>query len=298
MKGGKRPQGYTIVEVLIFMAVSGMMFVMAAIFINGKQANVQFRQSLLDVNSQIRTVINEVSNGEYDPLNGSCTATAGGTYPTISTVSTANQGTNGGANGCIFLGKVMQFNVGNDATKYDVYTIASRQMDAGGNPVNSFASAWPIPVTTPPMDLTVRKTTQNGLTITHQYLCNDPTCTSHTSVGAFGIFGSFNSSLGVASGAQQSGSQSITVAAIPSTNFGESEANMGGVTAPTVDSIKLNAFRISATTDTLGSGKFILLCLTDGNKVGSITVGGSNGQQFTTEVKTNGVFVLGAGHVC
>jgi hypothetical protein len=139
---------------------------------------------------------------------------------------------------------------------------------------------------------------QNNLKIKHAYQCNNPNCSSNRSIGSFGIFGSFNASLGTTSGAQQSGSQSITVAVIPNTTFGESESNMADVTGAPIDSIKTNTYQINSTTDTLGSGKFILLCFTNDTKAGSITVGGSNGQQFTTEVKTNGIFLVGPGHVC
>lgn len=292
MNGGKQPRGYTIVEVLIFMAVSGLMFVLAAVFISGKQANVEFRQSLTDINMQINTVINEVSNGEYTPLasNVGCHSASGGGYPIFSLGIPSSQGTNGGSAGCIFIGKVMQFNVGGAPTDYSIYTMAARQLDTTGNAVNSFIKATPVPVGTPPADLTVATTTKNRLQISHAFLCTNASCTVNRTIGAFGIFGSFNSALGVATGSQQSGSQSVTVAAIPGTVYGASAAS-------TLVSLKNNTHNIAAA-DTLGNGKYILLCFTAGDKVGSLTVGGSNGQQFTTEVKTNGVYVLGAGHVC
>ena len=191
----------------------------------------------------------------------------------------------------------MQFNVGGIDTKFNIYTLAARQLDPSGNAVTSFGAALPIPITAP-IDLTVRRTSPSNLNITHSYLCSDPTCATPASIGSFGIFGSFNNSLGVTSGAQQSGSQSITVAVIPNTTFGESEANMASLAAGQLNSIKSNASLIGGP-QTLGNGTFILLCLTDGVKNASLTIGGSNGQQFTTEVKTNSVFVIGTPtHAC
>lgn len=83
MNGGYQSRGYTIVEVLIFMAVSGLMFVMAVVFVSGKQANAEFRQGLYVVNSDIRSVINDVANGRSQPLriggtNVRCEALPGG----------------------------------------------------------------------------------------------------------------------------------------------------------------------------------------------------------------------------
>ncbi|MGH7238724.1 MAG: type II secretion system protein, partial [Candidatus Saccharimonadales bacterium] len=86
-------RGFTIIEVMIFLAVSGFMFVIAAVFINGKQDNVAFRQGMEAVASTVTNTIDTVANGEYPSLgNFTCNAGVGG-QPTFTGGSTG-QGSN------------------------------------------------------------------------------------------------------------------------------------------------------------------------------------------------------------
>ena len=108
MSGGKN-RGYTIVEVMIFLAISGVMFIMAAIFISSKQAAAQFGQGLNGLASQLQSTIQEVSDGQYTTLDTlSCNSAV--TSLTLGTSSTTGQGTNGD---CVFLGKLVQFKPSN-----------------------------------------------------------------------------------------------------------------------------------------------------------------------------------------
>lgn len=54
MKGGKSPLGYTVVEVMIVLAVSGIMFLVAANFINGKQQKTSFANGVNEMASRIQ----------------------------------------------------------------------------------------------------------------------------------------------------------------------------------------------------------------------------------------------------
>lgn len=291
MNGGDNSRGYTIVEVLIFMAVSGLMFVLAVVFVSGKQASTEFRQGLYVVNSEIRTVINDVANGRSQPLriggtNVRCTAPAGG-QPIFSTGNNA-QGANGGTNGCIFLGKVLQFNVADRAPEnrkfYNVFTVAGRQMKADGTAVTTFASALPVPIAppySPARNLTETSGLLGGLEVQRMLLCYTPNCSSNLSIGAVGIFGSFNPALGTAAGAAQSGAQTVITAVIPGSSFGAST----GATASAIGTQTRNINN----SHIIGSGQYVLLCFRSGDKVGSVSIGGISGQQFTTEVKIGGV---------
>lgn len=293
MKGGLRPHGYTIVEVLIFMAVSGLMFVMAVVFVNGKQSSVEFRQGIYEVNSELRNVINEVSDGRSDALSfgttTNCTASAGGGAPQIKNTLSKEQGTNGGVNGCIFLGKVVQFGDTNfapdTATYYDVFTLAARQVTATNEPVTSFLTAQPIAIHTIPTvsskTLTISRRMPAGLEITAAYQCNNTLCSSRSPIGAIGFFGSFNAALGVAAGSGQSGSQTITTAVIPSSSL-----NAAPNTAAA--NINTNTQNIGPTHiigNQPGNPRYVLLCFRNGERRGSIVIGGINGQAFTTQVK-------------
>ena len=286
MNGGLQSRGYTIVEVLIFMAVSGLMFVLAVVFVNGKQSNVEFKQGLYDANTDIKTTINEVANGRFDSLGYGagavqCTASTLGGPPSFSlALGSAEQGSNGGALGCTFLGKVIQFNVadfGTEAANYEsVYTVAGRQLDTLGQPVASFATAAPVAIVAP-RDLTRSKRLQSGLEVTASYLCNDAACSSKVSFGAIGFFGSFNSALGSASGSGQSGAQSVVAVVIPVSTYGSNKATAVSAIAGMIAGVN--------STNTIGAGKYALLCFKNGTKTGAVYIGGINGQQFTTQVK-------------
>lgn len=302
MIGGISPRGYTIVEVLIFMAVSGLMFVMAITFVSGKQSSVEFRQGLFDVNAEIRSAVNDVADGRFDALafgsSTRCQAPAAGGPPVINDSGSVEQGANGGAQGCVFLGKVMQFNVsdyGGDSRNYfSTFTVAGRQVEASGLPVTDFLAASPTAIFPiagrSTKDLTNSQQLQSGLESTGMFYCtgqllpSNP-CVGKMSIGTIGFFGSFNPALGTASSSAQSGAQSVTTAYIPGSSWGASRSGTAAI-------INTNAQLIDSP-HYVKAGRFILLCFKNGTKEGAVIVGGVNGQQFTTNVKIGPPAVTG-----
>lgn len=135
-----RQKGYTIVEVMIVLAVSGALFLSAVLLINGRQQRTQFDQSIREVRSQIQQVVNEVSNGFYpDFTSFTCTVTGSG--PPTFALASGGQGTN---EGCIFLGKAIQLGVeGTDPEQFRVFNIAGRQKNTSGDEVSNLAQAQP-----------------------------------------------------------------------------------------------------------------------------------------------------------
>lgn len=124
MRAGDYTSGYTIIEVMIFLAVSGFMFITAASFVNGKQAEAEFRQSMNETNTQVLTIINDVANGYYPSNNDiSCSAPDTPNPPVITTGAVAQ----GGNRGCVFMGKIILFSPNNDPFKYRIYTVVGRQ---------------------------------------------------------------------------------------------------------------------------------------------------------------------------
>ena len=65
MFGGMKPHGFTIVETLIFLAVSGLMFVSVLAYIGGKSGQTEFDQGIHSVFSQLQSIPASVSAGEY-----------------------------------------------------------------------------------------------------------------------------------------------------------------------------------------------------------------------------------------
>lgn len=133
-------RGYTIIEVMIVLVVTSALFISAVLLINGRQQRTQFDQSIREVRSQIQQVINEVSNGFYPDFSSfTCTVTASG--PPSFALASGGQGTN---EGCIFLGKAIQFGVeGTDPQEFRVINIAGRQKNSSGNEVANLSQAQP-----------------------------------------------------------------------------------------------------------------------------------------------------------
>ncbi len=272
MRGGSNSRGYTIVESMIFLAVSGLMFVMAASFVSGKQAKSEFRHSMDEINSQVQQIINDVSNGFYPSTeNFQCTAGATGAPSIVG--GTNVQGSN---LGCTFIGKVIQFGVhGTNRSGYNVYSIAGRQY-APSPPApaprsllpTNFAEAIPTVVynNSPLIDTTDRK----QLKWLSQATRMRNGATDINGIGFFTTFGSYETS-----NTLKSGSQSVIF--VPITGpLGETELDMRnriesatGVTDANID-----------------PNPDILVCFDGGNgQFGTLNIGGGNGQRLTSRVQ-------------
>lgn len=82
MKGAILPRefaakmhGYTIVEVMIVLAVSGVMFLIAANFISGKQAKTAWNLGVNTLAADVQSKIDSVSDGQYTDVPTACTVT-------------------------------------------------------------------------------------------------------------------------------------------------------------------------------------------------------------------------------
>ncbi len=118
MKSGLGTQAYTIVEVLIVLAVTSMLLVSGLLVVGGQQAKTQFNEATRDTRSRIDSIINNVSTGYYTRrINFTCNDTANG--PRFSSTSKA-RGTN---QGCIFIGRAMHFGVNGKPSDVNVYNL-------------------------------------------------------------------------------------------------------------------------------------------------------------------------------
>ncbi len=114
-KGGKEaPQshsvGFTIVEVLIVLAVSSALLVTAYALVSGRQKRTQFTTSINDTRQQLQQIINETTSG-YFPASDQFVCQDPGTQQpvTFKAAGAADPGGQGSNQGCVFLGKSIQF---------------------------------------------------------------------------------------------------------------------------------------------------------------------------------------------
>jgi hypothetical protein len=136
--------GYTIVETLIFLAVSGMLLVSVMGVISGQQSKTEFTTALRDFESRLQDVVNDVSTGYY-PTNNNIGCTAGVGGPSLGG-PVKQQGTN---DQCVFVGKVLHFAPEGQLGTMNSYTlVGARQTGSPGSErdVRNLDEANPIAV--------------------------------------------------------------------------------------------------------------------------------------------------------
>lgn len=147
----RRQHGFTMVEVMIFLAISGAMLGWSVLSIRGRQQQVQFSQAVREFENVIKDYINDIGTGYYpNAANTSCTVS--NPFNASSDIRFAPSGTaTAGSNkDCIFLGKAIQFGVhGSNGEDYNVYTVLGRRQTPSGSSlrdVTSFREARPTPL--------------------------------------------------------------------------------------------------------------------------------------------------------
>lgn len=139
-----RNAGYTITEVMIFLAVTSAIFVMIAGTFNQSRRNNEFSTAFREMEAQIRDIANNISSGSYDnPGNISCEKDMSGDLQITATGTDAQ----GKSNDCLFIGAVLQFSK-NGANlvdnSYNVYTVAGARLRSGTQEdVDSIVNAKP-----------------------------------------------------------------------------------------------------------------------------------------------------------
>lgn len=208
----RQSSGYTIVEVMIFLAVTSLLFVMIAVTFAGQRGRTQFTTAARDVESRLQDLTNDVSVGFY-PSSGDFTCIQSAGRPAI-TGTPSDQGTNVA---CIFLGRVVQFQAGGDANRYDVYSVVGLRQ-SGGQDVSNYDEAQPA------TSEVLREEFRLPAAIEAASVRVNNPLRSVDSVGFFSVLGSG----GTPGVGQQSGSMSVSV--LPLESGGNMVSTVGGIT--------------------------------------------------------------------
>lgn len=307
---GKTPlnaRGYTIVEVMIFLAVSSFMFVIAAAFVSGKQGQAEFKQGVNDLASQLETTINNVADGYYPAVGFvNCNASSASlVYSFVSQSSTSE----GGNIGCVYMGQAIQFNSSpSDPSVYSIYTVVGRQFSTDaynttGPQDGSVGDLSDLPTTLsaaqprtlriggegyetsggPVQDAVQTKTLNWGVQVTGVYsfsagISNNSSPSYRNASGhndnkvALGFMSTLPNSLGALA---QSGSQSTTMLAFPGVSSARDiDEQLGGAN---IDDIAGGPIKPQPN---------VVICLKGGNgQIGSITIGGSGGNRLSVDTE-------------
>lgn len=277
-------KGYTITEVLIVVAVSGVMFANATLLFRGRQQQVQFTQSVKDFENVVTDIMNDVSTGYYPTnTNVSCTVTpVEALRPIIG--NTTNSGL-GRSNQCVYVGKALQFvpgGVANNQSAVNVYSLAGKRYLSSSStvPAGSISEIKPVAVADPipPTDIdfpdTIDKFYINyGVQVT-RVVDNDGAIINYGTI----VFLSNYDGANVTS--TNSSGQNVKVAGIRTTALNQTQDIAVGIINSINDDSAEPPGYININPD---SG--IIICLSDGGtQKASITIGGKGGERTVLRI--------------
>lgn len=132
-------RGYTIIEVMIVLAISGALLASSVAIFRGQQAETEFSQSLLDMQSKFQSYGTEVSSANL-PSGYTCAlqqdGSTGANYPalTLNATQTSDSTSN---QDCLFLGRAIQIIPGTD-TIYVYPVLGTRTIWNGTSDTGQF----------------------------------------------------------------------------------------------------------------------------------------------------------------
>ena len=216
--------GYTIVEIMIFLSVSAVIFIMATLVFQGQQGKTQFEQGMHDLASQLQLYVDQVSTTIFSGSQYSCSTQNSAGRAKLSSSGGTGTGTN---QDCIFLGRAIQ--VIPNQSKIFIYSVLGNAT-SNGDAVTSFAGSLPEPAIPDP-------TTHQGPDLTEEYDLPWGTVKSGSSTITYAAGGTTNSDLvsfynSLQDGYQSSGAgggQSITARGY---NWPDSSSTLASVRGP------------------------------------------------------------------
>lgn len=272
MKSGQMSPGFTIIETLIFLAVSSTLITSAFLLVGGAQNKTEFTQAVNEIRGEIEQVANTVATGYYAGSDTTrCQVTSSDPAAALS-ISNAG-GDRGTSTGCVYLGRVIYFSNGSD---YALWNVAGRrEMPGSGSPTARRTVT----------DISLAQTTafgktdarlKNGLEVKRMAFRKGGSVSNTAAVGFFSTLGSTNAAN---PDLLRSQSQQYDITGLPGLSLGAlSDANLSASVASLRGSTRY--------TDARNPDGGIKICFDSGgtNQRAIITVGGG-GRGSTTTLK-------------
>lgn len=158
------------IESMIFLAISAIMFVGVIGIFQGTQQSTEFSQAVREFENSLNGILNDTQAGVFPSVtNVSCQYVGASRFPTYTVDSGAIAGDN---NGCIFVGKIIQFGDGTDDESYPVHTVIGKNIDFKSGTVSNNEEYFNVLYNsgTPNIDTTDINTTKWGLRIKHAFI--------------------------------------------------------------------------------------------------------------------------------
>lgn len=266
--------GYTILEAMIFLAITGLLFTSAVVAIGGSQSQAQYSQAVRDFESQIKSVINDVSSGFYPDYTG-VVCTRSGDRVSFTSSDASSPGT---SSACVNIGKTLLFYLEGADDSFGVGTIVGLSPGLGDRPdlsIEALAPRLAYNVTNPALDMTQLKPIRYGAQVTKIAAVNSPSRT----YSSLSFIASFSSDL---EATQQNGTLRTDVYAVP------------GSVQTTREQISFTDIELLATSaDRNRPGGYYICLLTNDDKRARVFVG-VDGVVTATGVE----FDLDSGDIC
>jgi pilin/secretion family protein with methylation motif len=273
--------GYTIIEVMIFLAISAALMGAALNLVSGRQSETEFNQKMRDTQSKIQDWLNDVSTGFTggDPSQLNCSDKGNGGRPYV--VS----GTPSADPECVFLGKAIQFTDSNnkktvasqDETLYIYSVFGLRLSPATGTLPASMDEANPTAAVgkngggSNPADLTETF----SLAPAHiTSVCSIPQGSNSCSKShLLGFMNSFNTEQNTS----QNGSEDLSV-------FQYDFNGDDGPADQTGSNGVLKCLQVQGSCKNPSALKSFMMCLSDGKRTAEITITSSGGVGASTKL--------------
>lgn len=300
---GKRQKGFTIVETLIFLAISGLMFAAAVMDLNSQQKSTAFQTGVGVLVSQLDNDLQNSINGNFQfPSGLQCTTTSlGSTVPNITTTTTPGSTAVPDPN-CVFLGDVIGFgfkNSNNQPAYWNIAVLGNQYTNGSSDSSlasNYFSQSNPTafyysghsassPYTQYDTVSDSVSAIPNSMNVRWVQACN-PTCSSIAYSRQYAAFALFNYSRAASQpsgGASTVNSGSLPFALLPIPNYSFPFSASSEPTTPStliisgINSIKncklIGSTYCGAQIDPPGG---IEVCLTKGSQSVILTIGGIN----------------------
>lgn len=140
----RRPGGYTIIEVMVVLMVSGVLLVSAIVLVGSLQPQTEFTQSVFDIQSRIESEIRGTGNTLFPNVEKYDCSIGGDGRPQLLALPSGTTHKLGTNDACIFLGKAIRVQTGSGNLYF--YSVLGRRTYLNNNvttPVTSLDQANP-----------------------------------------------------------------------------------------------------------------------------------------------------------